>query len=136
MCVELDLPANYKAEEMVIGTLLSNPLVYGGRMIEYGLAYINKNWFYGSFYQDIFTVLQIFRKEHKEINKMNVAQYMVEHDMGDATDIYSGINAINAYCVGEEEFWRFVKLIERLHWQREQRKLMDYLASMLRKWSE
>ena len=132
MAYEFELPVNFEAERIVIGTLInSNRLVYGGKMIDCGIVYIDKNWFFGSFYQDVFTVVKIFQKEDKDLNKMDIAQYMVEHDMGDATDIYKSINEITKFCTGEEEFWNFVKLIERLYWQREQYKLVDYLVKAL-----
>ena len=126
-----EMPANFEAERIVIGTLLSNTIIYGGRMIDYGVAYIDKNWFFGSFYQDVFTVVKIFRKEHKDINKMDIAQYMVEHDMGDATDIYKSIKEITRACTDEKDFWNFVRLVERLYYQRQLITIAGHLAEKL-----
>lgn len=128
---KFELPVNYEAERIVIGTLLSNPIIYGGRMIDFGITYIDKNWFFGSFYQDVFTVIKIFLKEHKDFNKMDIAQYMVEHDMGDATNIYKSIKEITTFCTGEQDFWNFVKLIERLYYQRQLITIAGYFADKL-----
>lgn len=128
---EFEMPVNYEAEEYVIGTILQNSRVYGGRMIDYSISYIDKNWFFGSFYQDVFTVIKDFRKCHKDYNKMDIAQYMVEHDMGNASDIYRSINQITKFCAEDVMFWRFVKLIERLYWQRQQIAIAGYWAEKL-----
>ena len=128
MANEFEMPVNYAAEEFVIGTILMNSMAYGHRTIDYAITYIDENWFFGSFYQNVFTVVKNFRKDHKDINKMDVGQYMVENEMGDASDIYRSINQITKFCSEDAMFWRFVKLIERLHWQREQYKLVEYLV--------
>lgn len=128
---KVELPVNYKAEELVIGTLFRNNMIYGSRTIDYAIDYIDKNWFCDSFYQDVFTVIKDFTKDHKNINQMDIAQYMIEHDMGNASDIYKNIHAINECCSEDEMFWKFVKLIERLYYQRQLITIAGYFADKL-----
>lgn len=123
-----EAPMNIGAERIVIGTILTNNWSRGMNT-DYALTYLDKNWFCSTFCQDIFVAMRVLNKQHKEINKNNVAQYIVEHDMGRAEVVYRDINSFNEHCTEENIFWEFIKLLERLYWERQQQRLLLYIAN-------